>query len=184
MSHRYFKGSLALAVLTVAAGCNDAVTTPEAREAEAAVTAPAMQAAVGGPRDVAAIEQIVATFDAAWTGNDPVTYAGQYAGAEWVGPSGAIVTDPAVLTGIYTGIISNFLAGTVRQSTIRNLTFLTGTIAILNIDARVTGFAAPPPGTQPWQPGILRALEKNILVKRGGEWRIVQHQQTIAAPGT
>ena len=74
--------------------------------------------------------------------------------------------------------------GTTRRSTIRNLTFLTGTIAVLNIDARVTGFGALAPGQVPWQPGIIRALEKNVLVKRSGEWRIVQHQQTIAAPGT
>jgi hypothetical protein len=29
-----------------------------------------------------------------------------------------------------------------RHSTIRNLTFLTGTIAVLDIDARVTGFTS------------------------------------------
>ena len=130
------------------------------------------------------MQQIVATFDAAWTGQDPVTYAAQYAGAGWIGPNGAIQTNPAIITAIYTGILTvSPLAGSVRQSTIRSLTFLTGTIAVLDIDARVTGFAAPPPGVVPWQPGTLRALEKNILVKRAGEWRILRHQQTFVAPG-
>ncbi|HEX6050677.1 MAG TPA: hypothetical protein VFZ21_15465 [Gemmatimonadaceae bacterium] len=71
--------------------------------------------------------------------------------------------------------------GTTRQSQIRALTFLTGTIAVLDIDTRVSG--ALPPFVTPWQPNTVRALEKNILVKRGGEWRIVQHQQTMVAPG-
>jgi hypothetical protein len=58
---------------------------------------------------------------------------------------------------------------------------LTGTIAVLNLDVRVTG--PIPPFIVPWQPGIVRALEKNILVKRGGEWKIVEHQQLLVAPG-
>ena len=53
---------------------------------------------------------------------------------------------------------------------------------MLDSDARVTGFAAPPPGIVPWQPGTLRALEKNILLKRDGEWRVIRHQQTAVAP--
>jgi hypothetical protein len=54
-------------------------------------------------------------------------------------------------------------------------------VAVLDIDTRITG--ALPPFVTPWQPGIVRALEKNILIKRGGEWRIVQHQQVLVAPG-
>lgn len=51
---------------------------------------------------------------------------------------------------------------------------LTGTIAVLDIDAAVTGGAIPPPG--------LQARAKNILVKREGGWRIIQHQQTLVTP--
>jgi hypothetical protein len=175
MSKRVYGPGLGLLAVVATAGCRDEVAGPEPAAIEAAAAA--------SPGNVAAMEAIVATFDAAWTAGDPVTYAAQYAGAEWVGPNGAIQTDPAVITAIYTGIINFALPGTVRQSTIRSLTFLTGTIAVLDIDARVTGFAAPPPGVMPWEPGTLRALEKNILVKRDGEWRIVKHQQTFVAPG-
>jgi hypothetical protein len=34
----------------------------------------------------------------------------------------------------------------------------------------------------PWRPGVIRALEKNVLQKRGDQWHIVQHQQTMLAP--
>jgi hypothetical protein len=59
--------------------------------------------------------------------------------------------------------------------------FLTGTLAVLDIDTRITG--ALPPFVTPWQPGMTRAREKNILQKRDGKWEIIQHQQTSVAPG-
>jgi len=161
-------------------GCSDAPVGVEAVDANSS----SMQASVSGsPRDLAAMQQIVNTFDQAWTSGDAVTYAGQYANViEWVGPNGTVLTDPAAITGTYTFLLNVLLAGTTRQSTIRNVTFLTGTIAVLDIDARVTGFA-PQPGLVPWQPGILRALERNVVQKRGGVWRIILHQQTFVAPG-
>lgn len=137
--------------------------------------------AVGGDADRADMQQIVTTFDQAWTAGDAVKYAAQYAGAEFVGPTGAILKDPAAITGTYSFIFSVLLPNTKRQSTIRNVTFLSGTIAVLDIDAQVTGFA-PQPGLVSWKPGILRALERNILTKSNGEWRIVLHQQTFVGP--
>jgi hypothetical protein len=127
---------------------------------------PAAQAGVtGSPRDVEAIQQIVNTFDRTW-GSDPVTYAAQYGSViDWVGPTGTILNDPDAITALYTFLFTNVFAGTTRISTIRNLTFLSGTIAVLDIETQVVGFA--------------RALEKNVLIKRAGEWRILLHQQTL-----
>jgi hypothetical protein len=140
----------------------------------------ALQAsAVGSPNDREAIQQIVNTFDQTW-GVDAATYAGQYADADFVGPTGVILTAAEDILALYSGLFPA-VAGTTRVSQIRSLTFLTGTIAVLNLDVRVTG--PIPPFIVPWQPGIVRALEKNILVKRGGEWKIVEHQQLLVAPG-
>ena len=112
----------------------------------------------GSPGDRAAIQEIVNTFDRSW-GVDAATYAAQYASADFVGPTGQVLTTAEEILELYTNIFPAF-AGTTRRSQIRALTFVT-----------------------PWQPGITRALEKNILSKRGGEWRIVQHQQVLVAPG-
>ena len=88
-------------------------------------------------------------------GSDTVTYAAQYGSVvDWVGPTGTILNDPAAITALYTFLFSNVFAGTTRVSTIRNLTFLSGTIAVLDIETEVIGFA--------------RALEKNVLIKRAG----------------
>jgi len=181
MSNCFPRAASTLLALTAAIACSDEPLSP----GPDGVGDLAVEAAVrGSHRDRAAMEQIVNTFDQAWTAGDPVAYAAQYAGAEWVGPNGVVLTDLAAITAVYTAIFTFALPGTTRQSTIRNLTFLTGTIAVLDIDTRVTGFSSLPPGLVPWQPGILRALEKNIVIKRGGEWRIVKHQQTFVAPGS
>ena len=174
----------AILVIVGVTACNDQPLSPNA--GESGTESLAVEArAQGSPRDRAAIQEIVNTFDEAWTAGDAVTYAGNYAHvSEWVGPDGTILTDPVAITNLYTAILTFALPNTTRQSTIRNLTFLTGTIAVVDIEARVTGFGDLPPGIVPWQPGVLRALEKNILLKRDGEWRIVQHQQLLAAPGT
>lgn len=156
-------GALVL-VLTIGTACSE-----EPLSMDNSSSMPTLQANVSGsPGDRAAIQEIVSTFDRTW-GSDPVTYAGQYASIiEWVGPNGAIITDPAALTALYTFLFNGPLAGTTRSSSIRNITFLTGTIAVLDIDTQVTGG------------NVVR--ERNVLVKRAGEWRIVLHQQTFVAP--
>jgi hypothetical protein len=168
-------------ILALAVACSD---TPTASGGPDPTPEMARLSVSGSPRDIAAIEQIVATFDQTWgDASQAATYAGQYAGAEWVGPTGLVLTDLAAITSLYTAIFTFALPGTTRESTIRSLTFLTGTVAVLDIDTRVTGFTSPPPGVVPWQPGVIRAREKNILLKRSGQWSIVQHQQTSVAPG-
>ena len=162
MSNPWKIGAVVLAII-VAGGCTDEPA------AVSDVTAPELRASVTGSwRDADAIQQIVSTFDATW-GSDPVTYAAQYASiTDWVGPSGNVINDPAAIVGLYTFLFNGPFAGTTRVSTIRNLTFLSGTLAVLDIETEVVG--------------ITRALEKNVLEKRAGQWRILLHQQTAVAP--
>jgi hypothetical protein len=170
----------ALLVAFSAAACSDGpVSIPGDAVSSTSAPAEVSMTVNGSPGDRQAIQQIVDTFDATWA-VDAAAYAAQYAHADWVGPNGANLNTATAILQLYTSIFPIF-AGSTRQSTIRALTFLTGTVAVLDIDARVTGNF--PPFIVPWQPNTIRALEKNVLVKRGGEWKIVQHQQTAVAPG-
>lgn len=175
MRNHVSKTCVLLLIVSAAGACgDDPVVAPaqaSAVEAHASVS--------GSARDRDAIQEIIDTFDRTW-GVDAATYAAQYADADFIGPTGANLTTPAAILQLYTSIFPAF-AATTRQSQIRALTFLTGTVAVLDIDARVTG--ALPPFVTPWQPGIIRVREKNVLIKRAGEWRIVQHQQVPLAPG-
>ncbi len=158
-------------LLALVAACSDSPTEPTA---------------VDRPADASAVQQVVAGFDATWTTGDFTAYARQFMGAEgweWVGPTGVVHTDSAAITGLYKTLLTIVFANTSRNSTIRNLTFLTETLAVLDVDTRVTGFASLPPTVVQWQPGVVRVLEKNVLLKRDGTWRIIRHQQTSVAPG-
>ncbi len=171
MTKTLFRAAAMLLVVSAAGGCNDSPTAPSAS---------------GNAADNEAVVQIVAAFDARWTAGDFTAYAAQFAsteGWEWVGPTGVVLADPVAITGLYKTLFSVVFPGTSRTSVIRNLTFLSNTLAVLDLDARVTGFTSLPPTIVPWQPGTVRVLEKNILVKRDEEWRIVRHQQTSVAPG-
>lgn len=173
--------ALALVSIGVTAACEDEPLSPAVgRSGMEQVTAEAE--VIGSGKDRAAIREIVHTLDEAWTVGDPVRYAAQYARADFVGPDGAVLDDPDAITALYTALLSFVFPNTTRRSTIRNLTFLSARIAVLDIDTRVRGFESLPPGVVPWRPGVIRALEKNVLVKRGDTWHIVQHQQTLLAP--
>jgi uncharacterized protein (TIGR02246 family) len=168
-------GAISTAAL-LALACSDApMSVPGGEQAAAAPQA----SVVGSPGDVAAMQELVATLDRTW-GQDAVAYAAVYGNADFVAPSGLVLSGADQIRQLYTNIFPAF-SGTTRQSEIRRLTFLTGTLAVLDIDASVTG--ALPPFVTPWQPGITRAREKNILQKHGGKWEIIQHQQTSVAPG-
>lgn len=169
---------LVLLSLLATTACGDdpvtgTTTTDTAIASSAKVGGAAVLAVSGSPSDRAAMQQIVNTLDAAWTAGDGAAYAAVYAGAEWVGPDGRILTDPAAITAVYVFLFDAVFPNTTRVSSIRTLTFLTGTIAVLDINATVLA------GGQV----IARAREKNILIKRGGEWRILQHQQVIVGEG-
>ena len=185
MSFHCAKIAAVLLVIGTAAGCKDELATSatDVNAVENNACVAILGSIRGSPGDLAEIQQIVTNFDQAWTAGDAVAYAAQYAGAEWVGPNGAVLTDPAEITGLYSFIFGVVFPGTTRQSTIRSLTFLSGTIAVVDIDTQVTGYDTPPAGVVEWAPGIVRAREKNVLQKRAGEWSIVKHHQVLVAPG-
>ena len=163
-----------LTLLATVSACGDAPTTNAPLTPSLAdVGAVAAPSIAGSPGDQAAMQQIVSTLDATWTAGDGVAYAAVYGTAEWVGPNGRILTDPAAIRATYVFLFQTVFPNTTRVSSIRNLTFLTGTIAVLDINATVLA------GGQV----IAQAREKNILIKRGGEWHIVQHQQVPLGPG-
>ena len=129
MSARGTRIGLVLLTISAITGCKDEPLTSTSITDLNGGSVSAIQASVtGSPVDRAEIQQIVTTFDQSWTAGDAVTYAGQYAGiTDWVGPTGAVVKDPSSLIGLYTFVLTVALPGTIRQSTIRNLTFLSGT---------------------------------------------------------
>ena len=172
--------SLALALLVGACG-DDAPTSSAAPAASAARSAAAtLPEAHGQTDDVLAL---VAAFDAAWDARDAAAYGALYAAdAVFISPLGIVLEGRAAIQGQHAFLFANPFRGVVHESQVRRVTFLTGTIAVVDLDVRLTGFVRLPPGLAATEPGVLRSRERLIVAKRGGEWQILMNQVTAVAP--
>lgn len=150
-----------------------------------AVAATAAEAAIAGtvPGQLDDVHALVAAFDAAWNAGSAAAYAALYTeDAEFINPLGVIFTGRPAIQGVHSFLFGNPFAGSTHTSDVRSVLFLTGTIAVVNLDVRLTGFVRLPPGLSPTQPGVLLSRERLVLVKRRGEWSILMNQVTAVVP--
>jgi uncharacterized protein (TIGR02246 family) len=168
-----------VAAVVMAAACSEApdAMAPNSR------TEPAFTVAEG---HVGGIEALIATQEAAWAAKDAVAYAANYTeDAEVIAPIAQIVAGRAAVQGQHV-FLFNPVTGIFRASTqslsLRSLTFLTGTIALVKLDVTLTGFHALPPGLRESEPGVVRTRVTWVAVKRGPQWRILFQQMTPFPP--
>lgn len=178
-TRRHSALTVILGATLLAAACDDAgsdgpMTAPSGGGTPAAVTAQ-------GQRDDLAT--LVAAFDAAWNAGDAGAYAALYAeDAQFINPLGVVLPNQGAIRAGHTFLFAGPFQGSTHESNVRRITFLTGTVAIVDLDVSVTGFVQLPPGLNATEPGVLRSRERLVLVKRAGEWQIVMNQITAVAP--
>ena len=132
------------------------------------------------------ILDLIGAQEAAWAAKDGVAYGATYTqDAEIISPVGGLLVGRALIAAQH-NFLFNPVNGPFRASTsswtLRGLTFLTGTTALVKLDVTLTGFSALPPGLPAVEPGVVRNRVTWIAVKRGGEWLIMQQQMTPLPP--
>ena len=168
---------LALAVLIVA--CSDGPSGVPATPR--AMAEP--QASIGGTSASEGIEDLVAALNAAWAAKDPAAYAAQFSDdIELINPVGAIISGRTAFQAVHVFLFNGPFAPSTGNFSIRRVQFLTGTIAILDLDLVITGYAFVPGGLPPTQPGVLRARMRVVAMNRGNDWQIVAMQLTQLPP--
>ena len=137
------------------------------------------QASLGSHR--AAIDDIhdlVTAATAAWSAKDATAYAALYAtDVELVSPPGGLLSGREAVRAQHVFLFNGPFAGSTQTIAIRDIRFLTGTIAIVTQDVSLTGYAFLPPGL-PSSNGVVRNRVTWVVVKRGGDWSIVFQQMT------
>ena len=175
--------ALGVAGAAMLSGCDGDATKPTApggEVARASVSANALPNPRGDTEDVLAT---VAAFDAAWAAGSATGIAALFVDdAEFVNGRGQIAVGTEAIRAQHAGLFAGPFAGSHLQSTVRRVTFLSGTSAVVDADTELTGYGALPPGTNPTEPGKQRGRHKRVLVKRGGEWKVVLMQITSVAP--
>ena len=153
----------------VIAGCSEGPSAVPAK-------APSNQAAyvIGGTSADQRIDDITAALNAAWAAKDAAAYAAPFAeDAEVITPLGGILSGRAAIEARHAFLFGGPLASSTQIVSVRRVQFLTGTIAIVDVDAVVTTGAV-----------VSRSLVRWVLTKREGVWEIAAQQSTTIPPAS
>ena len=124
------------------------------------------------------ILDIVTAVTAAWTAKDAAAYAAPYAAdVQAVSPRGDLIAGRDAFRAQHVFLYAGPFAGSTQTIEVRDIQFLTGTIAIVYQDVSLTGYAFLPPGL-PSSGGVVRTRVTWVVEKRGGDWEIVFQQMT------
>jgi len=124
------------------------------------------------------ILDIVNAVTAAWTAKDAAAYAAPYAAdVQAVSPRGDLIAGRDAFRAQHVFLYGGPFAGSTQTIEVRDIQFLTGTIAIVHQDVSLTGYAFLPPGL-PSSGGVVRTRVTWVVEKRGGSWEIVFQQMT------
>jgi uncharacterized protein (TIGR02246 family) len=161
-------------LLVVSTACNDeSGATGPLGERETQVT----QANLGAI-PTAPILDIVSALTAAWAAKDAAAYAAPYADdLQFINPLGAVILGRDAFRALHVSLFNGPFDGSTLTLVVRDIQFLTGTIAIVYLDTSLTGYAFLPPGL-PSSGGVQRNRATWVVEKRGGEWQIVFQQYT------
>jgi uncharacterized protein (TIGR02246 family) len=167
--------SLPAVLLALSIACSDesGTTGPLAtREPEAS---PASLAAIS----TAPILDIVSAQFAAWTAKDADAHAATYTpDARFLDPIGNVFEGRDGIRAAHTFLFAGPLAGTTETQTVADVRFLTGTIAVVYLNATLTGYTGP----GQTEPGVLRTTKTLVVVKRAGEWQIMTQHMAAVEP--
>ena len=124
------------------------------------------------------ILDIVNAVTAAWTAKDASAYAAAYSqDVKTISPLGALLSGRDAFRAQHVFLFGGPFAGSTQTIDVRDIQFLTGTIAIVHQDVSLSGYAFLPPGL-PSSGGVVRNRVTWVVEKRDGIWEIVFQQMT------
>jgi uncharacterized protein (TIGR02246 family) len=162
-----------VAVLSSACGDQPNATAPIAARSVEVSARPLSSSISTDP-----IMNIVTAVTAGWTAKDAAAYAAPYAeDVQVVSPRGDLIAGRDAFRAQHVFLFGGPFAGSTQTIEVRDIQFLTGTIAIVHQDVSLTGYAFLPPGL-PSSGGVVRTRVTWVVEKRGGSWEIVFQQMT------
>lgn len=140
-----------------------------------------------GPQkgDTAGVVALVTAWDDAWNAGDATGLAATFVDdAEFINAMGRLFIGADQIRAQHEITLAAQFRGSHTVGHVRRITFLTGTAAVVDVDNDLTRYEPVAPGST-----ILRAIQqsgrhKRLVVKRGGEWRVMLFQNTMVVPPT
>ena len=170
--------SLAAIAVLMLVGSTACTKESDATRPLGAAETPASQGSLAAiPTD--GILDIVAGRTAAWAAKDAEAYASAFAtDLRFINPTGVLVSGRDAFRATHVFLFNGPFAGSTLNLAVREIQFLTGTVAIVYLDLSISGYAFLPPGVSPSNDGVARARVTWVVEKQKGEWQIVFMQNT------
>ena len=128
------------------------------------------------------ILDIVAGRMAAWAAKDAAAYASAFApDLRFINPAGVLISGREAFRATHVFLFNGPFAGSTLNLAVRDIQFLTGTVAIVYLDLSITGYAFLPPGVPAPTDGVARARVTWVVEKVRGEWLVVFAHNTNQA---
>ncbi len=134
--------------------------------------------------DTVAIRGVVADEITAWDRGDAVAYSRHVAAdASFTNIRGQFFTGYAAFLHQHETIFRGLFKGTKLQQDIVSLRFARPDVAVVEVLTAVSGVTQPRPGMTFDQHGRLRTRLLQVLVREGGEWKVVAYHNVDVKPG-
>lgn len=116
---------------------------------------------------------------AAWAAKDAAAYAAGFAtDVQLINPLGALFAGREAFRALHVILFNGPFAGSTLALDVRDIQFLTGTVAIAYLNLSITGYAFLPPGLPIPADGVSRARVTWVVQKQASEWQVVFMQIT------
>ncbi|MCY1082888.1 SgcJ/EcaC family oxidoreductase [Archangium lansingense] len=141
------------------------------------------QAARGQSRDEASLRKLVAEQTEAWNRHDATAWSKDFApDSEFINIVGTVFSGREEIAKRHASIFASIFKDTRAEVTVRKILFVAPSVAVVDTEHVVTGYAGLPPGVQATEPGVLRTRMRYVLKQTGGKWSIVAGQNTDVKP--
>jgi len=131
------------------------------------------------PPDETAIRNIIQEEVAAWNSGDAVAYSRHFAvDGTFTNVRGQFFVGREAFTQRHDYVFKGQFHGSTLKQDIVSLKFVRPDVAVVEVLTSVTGFQKLSPGTSTDAKGRLRTRLFQVMVKDGGEWKIVAYHNT------
>ncbi len=139
------------------------------------------------PRDLShetvAIEALVAGLTEAWNRGDAKAYSARFAAdGSFTNVLGIVAYGREIFELRHAEIFSTVYKGSVLQQSIGKLRFIRPDVAVVDVDAAVSGYRRLPPGVQVGSDGVLRAKLQLVLTRESDGWWISAYHNVDVKP--
>ncbi len=130
------------------------------------------------------ISQIIARQTQAWGRADAAAFAADCAeDMTFTNICGETLFGKQAFEQKHASVFSTIFAGSALEMTLSRLHFPAPNVAVADMDCRLSGYKALPPGVAPQPDACLRTRLLEVLVRSESGWRVIAYHNVDVKPG-